>query len=290
MARRAEREAVVTRADEMVLEAVRDATAASRAVRIIGGGGWAEAHAAITPDAIALPTRATAGIRAYEPDDLTITVGAGTTLAELDAATHPHRQFCPLAPPGTDDATIGAVLATGIAGPTAATWGRPRDLTLGVTVIDGHAREIRAGGRVVKNVAGFDLTRLTVGAFGTLGVIVEASLRLRALPAVDESWLLTDADAAAFASWRRGPYAPVASAALDEGTLVRIAGNATFVAAARAALRACGTITSVDPRRWHALRASHPRALPPLAWSPLAARVKTAFDPAHTLNRGLVPR
>ena len=117
-------------------------------------------------------------------------------------------------PWGGDAGTVGATLATATAGPCAASLGLPRDLTLGLELVDGRGSVLRAGGSVVKNVAGFDLVRLNVGAWGSLGVITAASLRLRARPAVDRTFRLPfDDDAASRArieALRTGVLAPLA--------------------------------------------------------------------------------
>jgi glycolate oxidase FAD binding subunit len=130
-------------------------------------------------------TRDLRGVIEYRPGDLVITVGAGTTLAELAQVTSEHAQHCALWPYGDDSATVGALIATAGAAPLALDNYVVRDLVLGLQVVTGTGDVIRAGGRVVKNVAGFDLVRLHTGAFGTLGVITEVSLRLHARPAVD---------------------------------------------------------------------------------------------------------
>ena len=128
------------------------------------------------------------------PGDLTLTARAGTTLAEIERATAAERQLLALDPYGTARGTIGATIATASAGPLAHAFGTPRDLVLGLEFVTGDGAVIRAGGRVVKNVAGFDLTRLLTGAWGTLGVITEVSVRLRALPEMEESVALAVRD------------------------------------------------------------------------------------------------
>jgi glycolate oxidase FAD binding subunit len=121
------------------------------------------------------------------PGDLTITVRAGTPLAEIATATREHGQWLPLDPPGSPDGTIGATVATGSYGPLATAFGRPRDQVLGLESVSGTGEVITVGSRVVKNVAGFDLTRLLVGSWGTLGVITQITLRLRARGDVDRT-------------------------------------------------------------------------------------------------------
>jgi glycolate oxidase FAD binding subunit len=292
---------------EFTRESVREsARESARALRIVGGGTWLDAGHA-DPDATPLHLSAFRGIHAYVPADLTISVGAATTLAELDAATRAHGQWCPLLPWGDDAGTVGATIATATTGPFADSLGRPRDLVLGLEVVDGLGRIVQAGGRVVKNVAGFDLTRLMTGAWGTLGVITAVHLRLRARPAVDESWIVRGGEPAATPMMQaiaRGPYAPLATvpltprlaamlgAQVDPGWLVRLGGNAAFVRAARAQLTRVGAVEEVaaPETAWATIRRA--MAPSPVAtawkWDALSRRVKSQFDPRDVLNRGLL--
>jgi FAD/FMN-containing dehydrogenase len=114
----------------------------------------------------------------YEPADLTLAAGAGLSLGGVEREVAKHDQWLPVDPPGTDDGTLGAMLATGSSGGLAPLYGAPRDLVLGLRIVTGDGRLLRFGGGVVKNVAGFDLVKLAVGSWGTLGVITEASFRL----------------------------------------------------------------------------------------------------------------
>jgi glycolate oxidase FAD binding subunit len=165
-------------ADRRVAEQVRDAAQSGDGLRILGAGTWLDAGH---------PVRATRtlsladdhGVVAYSPGDLTITVRAGTTLAEIADALRAHDQWLALDPEGGSAVTIGATVATGSYGPAAGLYGTVRDQLLGMTVVTGRGEIVRPGGRVVKNVAGFDLTRLMTGAWGSLGVITEVTLRVR---------------------------------------------------------------------------------------------------------------
>ena len=277
-------------------------------LRVVGGGSWLHAGGTVRADAERLELSGLAGVLEYVPGDLTLTARAGTTLAEIDAATAPHGQWCPLLPWGGDEATLGAVFATATGGPCAKALGRPRDLALGLEFVDGTGTLVRAGGRVVKNVAGFDLTRLLVGSWGTLGAITELSVRLRARPKVDETWVLSrePGDAAAAAridAFERGPHAPLALQRVDAAqcgllgleprdvALVRIGGNASFVASSRAALREVGDVRPCDTAIWtrcRALATDDPRLETAHALSDaLSRRVKQKFDPRHILNPGI---
>lgn len=292
------REALRPRDADEVAAMVR---AAAGGLRIRGAGTWLHADAPVHAKQ-ELHLDAFGGVRAYTPSDLTISVGAATTLAELDAVTRVHGQWCPLLPWGDDCGTVGATLATATAGPFADALGRPRDLVLGMECVDGHGRIIRAGGRVVKNVAGFDLTRLMVGSWGTLGVITEVHLRLRARPAADVTLLVDGATPAAMYGFVRGPLPPLSATLLSDHVarslgrdverawLVRLGGNAAQVATSRAALAAIGTCHELEPESWNTVRREQaPEAFASRwPWTPLMHRVRQAFDPRGVLNPGLL--
>lgn len=123
----------------------------------------------------------------HEPADLVVGVEAGVSTGALAAQLTRHGQWLPLDPPVAEPATIGAVVAQGSAGPLRAGHGTPRDLALGVRIATGDGRLVHFGGRVVKNVAGYDGVRLTVGSGGTLGVITEVYLRVRGAPRDDRT-------------------------------------------------------------------------------------------------------
>ncbi|MGQ9572894.1 MAG: FAD-binding oxidoreductase [Dehalococcoidia bacterium] len=123
----------------------------------------------------------------YEPAELTATVQAGKTLADFQRHLAEHGQFLALDPPAAQEATIGGVLAVNASGPSRHAYGTARDLILGMRAVQADGRIIKAGGRVVKNVAGYDLGRLFIGSLGTLGIIVEASFRLAPLPVAERT-------------------------------------------------------------------------------------------------------
>lgn len=164
-----------------VQDSVREAGASRTPLRIVGGSHWLHAGRPVTArETISVSDHK--GVVDYVPSDLTITVRSGTTLAEIARVTGEQGQWLPLNPFGSDDGTIGATVATASSGPLSHGFGTIRDLVLGVETVTGDAKVVRGGGRVVKNVAGFDLVRLTTGSWGTLGVITEVSLRLYSLP------------------------------------------------------------------------------------------------------------
>jgi len=127
------------------------------------------------------------GVSDFNPADLVVTAGAGAPLATIAARLAARGAFLALDPPGPLSRTLGGVLASGGPGPLAAQFGSVRDQVLGLVVVAGNGTVIRLGGRVVKNVAGFDLAKLVIGGHGGFGLIAEAHLRLRALPPADRT-------------------------------------------------------------------------------------------------------
>jgi glycolate oxidase FAD binding subunit len=264
----------VTASAEAIRDRLRDASSRGAALRIAGAGTWLDAGRPTRSDET-IATRELSGITSYVPGDLTLTARAGTTLGELREATAAHNQWLALDPFGSDEGTLGATIATGSAGPLAAAFGLPRDLVLGVEFVTGDARIVRGGGRVVKNVAGFDLTRLIIGSWGTLGIVTEATVRLHARPAVDQSIAIALGDDSASleglrALLRRLPFTPFACEVVDaalarrlvgqsgRAALVRLGGNAEAVHGQRAAFAACGDAVAIDDDVWQRLRACEP--------------------------------
>ena len=139
-------------------------------------GGWTEGGCVIVSAA------RLGGVRDYEPADLTLTAGAGLGWGDMDAVLRPNRQWMPVDAPGVGAGTLGGAVACGVPGPLAARYGAVRDNVLGLEVVTGDGRVLRIGGRVVKNVAGYDLVRLFTGSRGSLGVITRVSVRLFPLP------------------------------------------------------------------------------------------------------------
>jgi glycolate oxidase FAD binding subunit len=165
------------------------ASAEGWAVEPAGSGTWLWSGSSVGAPDIVLSAARMKSVVAYEPADLTITVQAGMTLTELEAVVAPHRQWLPLDPPGRRR-TLGAVASTGVWGPLGASWGGPRDLILGLRAVTGDGRAFSAGGRVVKNVAGFDLVKLLIGSRGALAFITEVTTRLLPRPESDRTLVL----------------------------------------------------------------------------------------------------
>lgn len=180
-----------THAVTPVAHIVRDHLESQRSFRPLGSGTWRHGGGPFA-DATPVSVRAHhANVVEYEPGDLVITVGAGMTWRELTQVTAAHGQMFALAPYGSEESTLGAMASTAATAPLALGDLLMRDLVLGLEVVDGTGEVLRAGGRVVKNVAGFDLVRLFTGAHGTLGIITQLSLRLHARPPHDRLMRVT---------------------------------------------------------------------------------------------------
>ncbi len=169
-------------------------------IRVEGHGTWLAADA---PADLALSTRGLDRVVSVSPADLVATVEAGTPMEALRRRLAEEGMWLAIDPPGRPERSLGSVVATATAGPLRHGFGPVRDHVLGCTVATGDGRLVRAGGRVVKNVAGYDLTKLQVGGFGGFGVIAEVHLRLRTLPRADVTIIA------------RGPRDSLTSAARD---------------------------------------------------------------------------
>jgi glycolate oxidase FAD binding subunit len=303
--------AAASEAARAVADRVRAARAGRTALRIVGAGHWLDAGRPCRA-ADALSLAADAGVVEYEPGDLTLTARAGTSLADLARITRGEGQWLPLDPFGPPAGTLGATVATGSAGPLASAFGTPRDQVLGCEIVTGTGDVVRAGGRVVKNVAGFDLVRLSIGAWGTLGVLTEMSVRLRAVPEVDRTFAVEVSAADAWTWLRASEYTPMAAelvspalgALLGTGAgaalLVRLGGNEPLVRAAAASLLALGPMHEVANSVWDALAVCEPPGAAVLRvstapsraaalWDRASAVVERAHGSAHaTLTRGVV--
>ncbi len=266
--------APVTTTAAEIAERVREAAAHGTRLRIIGRGHWLAANRPVQADTM-LPLDGCSGVVDYVPGDFTLTARSGTPLAEIARLAREQGQWLAIDPLGDDEGSIGATVATASSGPHATGFGTPRDQLLGLEFVTGAGGVVRGGGRVVKNVAGFDLVRMATGAWGTLGVITEVTVRLRALPPEQQSLVLAVEDdaltlsrlAAGLRGLATGPLAcELVGAALAEWiglparpTLaVRIGGNAESMRAQRDALAAleAGAFAPADDALWTRLRAA----------------------------------
>ena len=165
-----------------VVDAIRGANDRGEAIVVSGGATRLGVGDPPARYDVALDLSALRGIVEYEPGDLVATVRAGTTLAELAQAFAPRGQRWPVEPGLAARATVGGTLASAAGGPSRLRYFHPRDWVIGARVVLGDGTPVRSGGRVVKNVTGYDLTRLWSGTFGTLVAIVELTLKLTAIP------------------------------------------------------------------------------------------------------------
>ena len=217
-------------------ERVRDHAARKSPLRVRGGGTkdfYGEASSGEP-----LEMSAYAGVVAYEPKELVVTVRSGTRLADLEAELAAQRQMLPFEPPHFGDAaTIGGAVATGLSGPRRPYAGAVRDFVLGTRIVNGKGEDLSFGGRVIKNVAGYDISRLMAGALGTLGVITEISFKVLPKPAVEATLAFELDEAAANLQANRwaGQPLPLSATAWEAGRLrVRLSGAETAVRAAKA--------------------------------------------------------
>ncbi|CAN7167983.1 glycolate oxidase subunit GlcE [Acidovorax sp. LjRoot194] len=272
-----------------IADRVRAAAADQTPLRI-RGGGTKDFHGLALHGEV-LDTRTLRGIVSYEPSELVVTVRAGTPLAELEAALAAQGQCLPFEPPHfaqapSDAATVGGMVAAGLSGPARASVGAVRDYMLGVTLLNGRAELLSFGGQVMKNVAGYDVSRLMAGAWGTLGLLTEVSLKV--LPVAPAEATLrfecNQADALRkLHAWGGQPLPLNASCWVQDGAVgtlyVRLRGA---VAAVDAACRSMGgtrmdnTTTAPD---WNACR---DQTLPWFA--------DRAQRPGHALWRLSVPQ
>lgn len=257
-----------------VRDSVRAALENGTSLRLVGARSWLDAGRPVSAAEELSP--GPAGIVEYVPGDLTITVRAGTSLRDITQLTARHNQWLPLDPFGNPDSTIGGTVATASAGPLAHAFGTPRDQVIGLGFVTGGGDYVRSGGRVVKNVAGFDLTRLLIGSWGTLGVITDVTLRLRARPEAERTIaLIVSGDSVKFretlAAVTEAQVAPLALELLngaaaravgadesDTLLLVRLGGNHAVVAAQRELFGRLAEIRDMDPAVWDRLRHAEP--------------------------------
>lgn len=235
-------------------DAIRSALA-SRTQLAIEGGGSKHFYGRL-PEGKALTVGRHRGIIAHEPAELSVTVRSGTRLHELEAALAKHGQMLPFEPPRhSPAATVGGAIATGLAGPRRMQAGSVRDALLGIGCISGEGRMLRFGGRVMKNVAGFDAFRLMAGAMGTLAVLLDATFRLLPCPEARTTTTFACSAGEAIArmrDWARLPL-PVTGTAWLEGRLyARLEGNEAAVRAGHATLG--GDPLTPDGSWWESVR------------------------------------
>ena len=237
-----------------LLERVRAAVAEQRPLCIVGGNSKKHVGRERAGDPIDMSSYA--GVVDYQPEELVITVRAGTTVSDLQKVLAEENQVLASEPPEFDGkATVGGTLACNLSGPSRPWQGSIRDHVLGVRIINGKAEHLRFGGEVMKNVAGYDVSRLMAGAMGTLGILTEVTLKVAPRP---EATVTVRRPVGASAALRamndlcRTPL-PVSGACWHDGDMyVRLAGPASAVAAA--ANRIDGSSLPDDRELWSGLR------------------------------------
>ena len=201
----------------------------------IRGGGTKDFYGE-QPQGTPLDTRALQGISSYEPSELVVTVRAGTPLAELEDALAARGQHLAFDPPRfAPGGTVGGMVAAGLSGPARASVGAVRDFVLGATILNGQGQVLSFGGQVIKNVAGYDVSRLMAGAMGTLGVILEVSLKVLPRPPATATLRFAATQAEAIDRLNRwsGQPLPIHASAWHQGVLhLRLSGAKAAVQAA----------------------------------------------------------
>lgn len=242
---------------EDLISALRERIAAAhdRGTPLAIRGGGTKAFLGHPVDGAFLDVSALTGIVDYQPGELVITARAGTRLAELETVLAEHNQMLPFEPPHFGaDATLGGTIAAGLSGPRRPWAGAARDLMLGTRVINGRGELLHFGGDVMKNVAGYDVSRLMAGAHGTLGVLISVSLKVLPRPAA-EITVVQQLDATAairrMSELAAKPW-PLSGAYWEAGALyLRLSGAERAVDAARDAI---GGEADNDPERWTRIR------------------------------------
>ena len=246
----------------MTIERFREAlvqAAAERRPLCLRGGGTKDFYGN-APRGEVLDVRGHAGIVSYEPTELVVTARAGTPLAELEAVLAKAGQMLPFEPPHFGAAaTVGGCVATGLSGPRRATAGAVRDYVLGARILDGRGEELAFGGQVMKNVAGYDVSRLLAGSMGTLGLILEASFKVLPRPVARATRRLEMDEASALAQLNRwsGQPLPLSASAWENGQLtVRWEGAESAV---RSAVQKVGgaALPEVEADAWWAALRDH---------------------------------
>lgn len=219
---------------EELVEKVREAATKGTPLHILGGGS--KHFLGLPVEGEPLEVREHIGILDYQPEELFVRAAAGTPLRELEATLAEAGQALPFEPPAFGGgATLGGTIACGLSGPARPWRGAARDFVLGCRLVNGRGELLRFGGEVIKNVAGYDLSRLQCGAFGTLGVLLELSIKTLPAPASERTLAFELSLPEALArihAWNRQPL-PITGAAWHGGVLrVRLAGAQAAVAKA----------------------------------------------------------
>lgn len=231
-------------------------TAMQKHIRLAITGGGSKRFYTGKPDGEPLDVSGHRGIVSYEPTELVVTARAGTPLAEIEAALSEKGQMLGFEPPHFGaTATLGGTIACGFSGPRRPYAGSARDFVLGTKIINGKGEILKFGGEVMKNVAGYDVSRLMVGALGTLGVLLEISLKVLPKPTRETTLsfeMPADKAIATMNAWAGLPL-PLSAACHTGDTLyIRLSGTEPGVRAARAKLG--GAVVERGDEFWRKLR------------------------------------
>ncbi|HEY2395598.1 MAG TPA: glycolate oxidase subunit GlcE [Rudaea sp.] len=205
-----------------------------------------------------LDTRCHSGIIDYEPTELVITVRCGTPLSVIEATLAERGQFLPFEPPAFGaDPTIGGVIAAGLSGPRRAFAGAARDFVLGASLLDANGELLHFGGQVMKNVAGFDVSRLLCGSLGILGLITQVSLKVLPKPRAEATLRFEQDAGKAFDSFNRlrSRPLPISATCWHDGIVhIRLSGSPSALRAARESLGGAMLDNDAAQTWWQALR------------------------------------
>ncbi len=251
---------------EQYIVAIRQAVESKTPIQIRGGGSKDfYGNPPATTNHHVLDIMGYNGIVEYEPTELVITARAGTRLVDLEAALNEQEQMLAFEPPCFGNtATLGGCVAAGLSGPRRVAAGSVRDFVLGVRMLDGKGDDLHFGGQVMKNVAGYDVSRLMVGAMGTLGVLLEVSLKVLPRPAAELTLQLSMQEAQAIEKMNQwaGQPLPISASCFCDGVLtLRLSGAESAIHAAHAKLG--GEVLADGEKFWQSVREqSHDFFLP----------------------------
>lgn len=237
-------------------------SAAQRGACIEVRGGGSKRFLGEVAQGELLDMRAWRGVVSYQPSELVITVRTGTPVSELEAVLAEHGQMLAFEPPHFGAATVGGMVAAGLSGPRRASAGAVRDHVLGVTLMDGRGELLRFGGQVMKNVAGYDVSRLMCGAMGCLGLLLDVSLKVLPRPAAERTLRLSMSLSEALKTmnrWGAQPLPISATCWVGDVLHVRLSGAHAAVDAASVRLQGDALEGEAQAGFWLAIREqTHP--------------------------------
>ncbi|MFL6415030.1 MAG: FAD-binding oxidoreductase [Bryobacteraceae bacterium] len=179
---------------EELAETLRSSAEASKTINLVGRNSKRYMAGPILAADVTVSTTGLTKVLQYERDDLTISVEAGMPFSALQNFLRRERQMIALDPPFTEESTVGGVVASNVSGPMRRSYGTARDMVIGMTFATLQGKLIKAGGMVVKNVAGLDMGKMMIGSFGTLAAMTSVNFRVHALPEATQTFLYTSAD------------------------------------------------------------------------------------------------